>query len=95
MPEEQEPKTKGHWPKGKSRNIDPARTAAARNLADLLRRAITQGWRHPTIGVLSYRVVGEHLKVDHKTVHKWAKGVNLPPLWAVDELRIMLHEYRP
>jgi hypothetical protein len=86
---------KGHWPKGKSRNLDPSRVAQARTLVDLLRRAIGAGWRHPALGVLTGRGVAAHLQVDGKTVHKWLTGKNLPPLWALGELRTLLREYRP
>lgn len=93
VPESEAPR-KGHWRKGRSRNLDPTRVAQGRVLADLLRRAITQGWRHPALGPLSTRVVGAAFDVDHSTVAKWCRGDNLP-LWALDRLRELLREYQP
>ena len=89
------PSTKGHWRKGRSRNLDPTRVAQGRVLTDLLRRAVERGWRHPSLGVLSLRVVGRHLGDDHSTVSKWCRGVNLPPRWAMDKLRLLLQSFSP
>lgn len=86
---------RGHWRRGRSRNLDPAQLAVARTLTELLRRAIEQGWRHPTMGPLSYRIVAAALKVDPKTVSKWCKAENRPPEWALGELRTLLRDFRP
>jgi hypothetical protein len=85
---------KGHWPKGRSRNLDPHQLAQARTLVEALKRAITEGWRHPILGVLSLRVVATHLKLNHKTIHGWVQLKRWPPAWALDELRLLLKDFR-
>jgi hypothetical protein len=77
-----------------------AAAAAARqglkhcSLVDTLRHAIARPWRHPKLGVLSYAVVGQHLGVDKKTVHRWCHGARLPAPWALDLIRQLVKEYR-
>jgi hypothetical protein len=87
--------TKGHWPKGKSRNLPPAKVGHGRKLADLLRRAIDAGHVHPTLGRLSLRVVAADLDCDHTAVWKWCRGARLPPERALERLRAILHNFKP
>lgn len=89
-----QPPGKGHWRKGRSRNLDPAQIAMARALTELLAAAIDRPWRHPTLGTLSYRVVAAHLGVDHSTVRRWCKSVDRPPAWALPRLRGLLKEFQ-
>jgi hypothetical protein len=89
------PSAKGHWPKGKSRNLSPRLESQARTLIDLLRRAIDSGWRHQDHGALSNAKVAEILGEDRSTVHKWLTGKRLPPPRIVDALRQILKDYRP
>ena len=87
--------SKGHWTKGRSRNLAANRVPIARNLVDALRRAIDACWRHPVHGVLTVTAVATLLKTNASTVHKWLRGLNLPPLWAVDQLRLLLRDFKP
>jgi hypothetical protein len=89
-----DPAPKGHWPKGKPRNLPAGRVAAAKGIVRLLRVAVERPWRHPTLGVLSYRVVGAQLGVDGRTVHRWCGGERMPPLWALDEIKVLLAAFK-
>src|SRR6266852_2663689 len=80
---------KGHWRKGKSRNLDPAQMGQARTLVEVLRRALDAGYKHPTVGVLSRSKVAARLKVSAKALNNWLALVDWPPDWALDELRIL------
>jgi hypothetical protein len=89
-----QPKTKGHWPKGKSRKLPAARVATARTLLDVLRRAIARPYHHPTLGPLSYRVAAAFIGCDPKTVHRWCKGERLPAEWALAKIRELVRNFK-
>ena len=86
---------RGHWPKGRSRNLAPRHAAQAKTLLDLLRRALDSRWRHPLHGALTGAGVAALLDEDRSTLHKWLSGKRLPPLRIVTALRDLLKEYRP
>lgn len=77
---EEPPKPKGHWPKGRRRNPDGGQWSSVRLR---LQKLLTD---HHQPRRLSIRAVAKVVGTNERTVRRWMRGEDRPPLEAQDTL---------